>query len=527
MVAATTNTTWWIADFRYLTPAETGTRLRRLQSELATQPHADIILDDLNGLDDPAVQYPLARLLGSLRRRDATALITTHRPPRKTTLHAILPNTVEPVDVPYLNEAEVADLVLQAGGDGKYASFVYSATAGGHPQLVMAALLHLKSSNWSRRSLASVLGGQPQSELGEERRAVRRRLVGTLPEESQMLLMRTSLVRGGFDRGLAIRIANLLPPIARGGLILDQLVGPWIEPYRRGRMRISPLLEDAAEEVLSEAELNAIHQCVAESLMATDIDALDASAAMHHALRSGRTKLVIAFAQSIITCDTDTAGYLAPFLVELMFLSTDEPIFRKNARAAAMMRLAQLTVLLPFGSAERVRACLSALDQERRGLEAATAFEVGALSKLLLQPRTGELLEEWFEILLRFDRLSCEEGPLAEANRALTGRTDQDLHTTGILFANQVSNITSVARFLSIMQRMDRENQETRDRILSAFLTGRGDVSVFVNHGWLKESRTEGFDWESAGRSYAAAVLLAIRWGNPVLASRCAIAQAM
>ena len=285
-----------LADFRHLTPAETGTRLRHLQGELAAQPHADIILDDLNGLDDPAVQNALARLLGSLRRRDATALVTTYRAPTNTTLHAILPNAAKPVDVPYLDEDEVADLVLQAGGDVKYAGSVYRATAAGHPQLVMAALLHLRSSDWSRRSIASVLGGQLQSELGEERRAVRERLVAALPEESQTLLLRTSLVRGGFDRSLAIKIASLLPTLAKGGLVLDQLVGPWIEPFRHGRMRVSPLLEDAAEEVLSEPELRAVHRCVAESLLTTEIDAQDASAAMHHALRSGRTELVIAFA---------------------------------------------------------------------------------------------------------------------------------------------------------------------------------------------------------------------------------------
>ncbi|KZD21163.1 hypothetical protein [Tardiphaga robiniae] len=528
LVAAQSGAPWSIADFRHLPPAETAARLAHLQGELAASSAMHVILDDLNELDDPAVRDALARVLASLRRRDKTAIVTTYRAPANTTLHQLAPGAVPPIDMPYFDEAEVGGLVAAAGGDAKYAGSVYRAAANGHPQLTMAALLHLKSRNWSRASISAVLGGQLQSEIGAERRAVRQRLVGALSADAQTLLLRTSLIRGGFTRNLAIQIAGLDPAVARGGLVLDELVGPWIEPFRRNRLRVSPLLEDAAADVFSGAERRAVHRCVADAMMrGKDMDAADAPAAMHHALNSEETDLVVAFAQSVITCNFEMIEMLAPFLAELMFLPTDTLIFPQDLAASTMMRLTQLLVLLPYGSPKRARACWDALEQERIHVKGEELFESFALSKLLLHPRTGELFEDWLEILLRFDRLCQSEPRLAATSRNFTSKSGSNPHVSGVLFAGQLRNIQTIARFRTILERLEREDAGTRERLFSSFQPGRGDISVLVNHGWLKESRTEGFDWEVAQHEYGVCAELAMRWGNPMLASRCAIAQAM
>ena len=419
-------------------------------------------------------------------------------------------------------------LVAAMGGDAKYAGPVYRAAANGHPQLTMAVLLHLKSSNWSRASLAAILGSQLRSELGAERRAVRQRLVGALSTDAQTLLLRASLIRGGFKRDLAIRIAELDPAVSRGGLVLDQLVGPWIEPFRRNRLRVSPLLEDAAADVFSADERRAVHRCVADAMLgAEDLSAADAPAAMYHALNSEEAELVVAFAQSVVTCHVEMIDMLAPFLTELVFLSTDKPIFPQDTAASAMMRLAQLLVLLPYGTLEQVRACWDMLEQERVHMKGVVLFEGLALSKLLLHPRTGELFEDWLEILLRFDRLCQSDPRLAATGRNFTSKAGGNPHVSGVLFAGQLRSIGTVARFRAILERLDQEEADTRARLFSSFRPGRGDISVLVKHGWLKESRNEGFDWEAAQRDYGACAELAMRWENPMLASRCAIAQSI
>lgn len=529
MVAARTGTPWSVVDFRYLSPAETASRLNHLRGEIAASTTRDIILDDLNGLDDPMVRDALASLLSGLRRRDATAIVTTYRSPANTTLQQLAPEAAAPVEVPYLDQEEVAELVVQTGGDPKYARAVYRATANGHPQMTMAALLHLRGRQWSRHALAVVFGRQLHSELGAERRAVRERLVSALPVDAQTLLFRTSLLRGGFDRRLALAIASLDPAVPRGGLVLDQLIGPWIEPFRRSRFRVSPMLENAADEVLSTEECRAIHRCVAEAIMmgGDEMDAVDAGVAMHHALRSEGTDLVVGFAHSVITCDVEMIDAIAPFLTDLMYFPVDVPIFPSSLSASAMMRLAQLLVLLPYSSADQANAALRALEAEWLDMQGVALFEAFALSKLLLHPRASELFPDWLELLLRFDQIYLAEPRITEVNSRFTSKAGGTPHVTGVLFAGQLRSIKTIASFRTIIERLDREDPATRERLLSSFQPGRGDISVFVNHGWMRESGSENFDWEAAQRDYGVAFEIAMQWENKMLASRCAIAQAM
>lgn len=527
LVAEQSGGHWSIADFRNLSPTETATRLLHLIGELAASAATHVILDDVNELDDPAVRDALLRVITSLRRRDATAIVTTYRAPAVATLHQLAPGAPPAVDVPYLDDEEVAELVVRVGGDRKYAGAVRRATAGGHPQLTMAVLLHLAAADWSRAAVAGLLGGQEPSGLDVERRAARQRLVAALSGEAQTLLLRASLIRGGFERKLALNIGGLDPAVPRPGLVLDQLVGPWIEPFRQQRLRVSPLLQDAAEDVLSAQEIRAVHRCIAGAMLHQNIDILDASAALHHALGGEDRDHVFAFAHSIITSSVEMLDVLAPFVGELLNLGTDAPIFPQDLAASAMLRLAQLLVLLSYGSPNQARAVLDALERERVHVKGEILFEGFALSKLLLHPRAGELFDDWLEILLRFDRLSQSDERLASASQSFKSKAGGDPHVSGVLFASQLRSIRTVKRFRTILERLAREEALVRERLLSSFQPGRGDISILVNHGWLRESQTEGFDWEAAARDYAACAELAFGWGNTMLASRCAIAQAI
>jgi hypothetical protein len=528
LLASQADGQWSIVDFRNVAPADSAMRLSQLLGELAAAPPMHLILDDLNEIDDPAVRDALLRVLTSLRRRDCTAIVTTYRAPTKAVHHLLAPEAAAAIEVPYLDESEVAELVVLAGGDSKYSGAVYRAAAGGHPQLTMAALLHLKAANWSRAAITVVLGGQLPTELSAERRAARQRLIAAFPADAQTLLLRTSLIRGGFERDLALAVAGLEPTVPLPGLVLDQLVGPWIEPYRRKRLRVSPLLEDAAEEVFSAADCRAVHRCIADWMVrGKDISVLDASAVLHHALKSEEGNFVLAFAHSVMTCNVDLLEALAPFLGELMLFPADAPIFPQDLAASAMLRLAQLLILLPYGTADRARAAWEAFGRERVHVKGPELMQGFALFKLLLHPRTGELFPDWLEILLRFDRLLGTAPQLAQANRNFKSEAGGNPHVTGVLFAAQFINITTVARFREILERLDREEPETRERVLSSFRPGRGDISILVNQGWLKESRTENFNWEAAACAYAACASLAMGWGNAMLATRCAIAEAM
>ena len=528
LVAARSGGRWAIADFRNLSSADTAARLSLLLGELAASTSTSVILDDLNEIDDPTVRDLLLRLITGLRRRDETVIVTTYRAPTPATLHQLLPAATPVVDIAYFSEEEVAELVVMTGGDAKYSGPVYHAASRGHPQLTMAALLHLSAMDWSRASLAAVLGGQLQTELGAERRAVRQRLVAAMSPEAQLLLFRTSMIEGTFNRALAMALGGLAPPVPLVGLSLDRLIGPWIEPLQRDWLRVSPLLEGAAHEVFSAGECRAIHRCIADTMMRSSaLSAFDAGMVMRHALRSEDTQLVVGFAHSVITAGVETLEMLAPFVGELSLFRTDIPIFPQDLVASAMLRFAQFLTLLPYGSSASTQQCWEALQRERREVKAPILLESAVLSKLLLHPRAGELFPEWIELLIRLDYLTQADRSLAVASRSFQSGANGNPHLSGVLLACQMGNIRTVAGFRRLLERLDCESPALRKRLFSSYGLGHGDISILVNHGWLKESRTEGFDWEAAADDYAACANLAMRWQNPMLATRCAIAQAI
>ncbi|AZO33565.1 MAG: hypothetical protein EOQ44_20355 [Mesorhizobium sp.] len=528
LAASATNGHWVIVDFRDLGPGETASRLSVALGELASRPPVHVILDDLNEIDHPAVRDAFLRLMTSLRRRDATAIVTTYRAPTPATQHLLSPQESPVVEVPYFSDGEVSALVSSIGGDLKYADPVYRAASLGHPQLTMAILLHLSAATWSRASVAALLGGGLQAEMGAERRAMRQRLVAAIPVDAQSLFFRTSLIGGTFNRGLAMTLGEVAPPVSRTGLALDRLVGAWIEPMYGDRLRVSPLLEGAGLEVFAPGECRAIHRCIADVLISSrTLSVIDAGTAMRHALKSEEAALVVAFADSVIRCNAETLELVAPFLGELGSFQTDIPIFPANLFASVMMRFAQLLSLLPYGSVARAQQCWEALERERVDIKGQVLFEGSILSKLLVQERAGALFPSWIELLLRFDRLAETDVRLAEISRGFQSQSGGNPHVTGVLFASQMRNITTVAAFRALLERLDQEPAALRERLFSSFQPGRGDLSILVTHPWLKESRAEGFDWEAAAGQYSACADIAIRWKNPALAIRCSIAQSI
>ncbi|WP_447761254.1 tetratricopeptide repeat protein [Sphingopyxis panaciterrae] len=528
LVADDAGSPWAIVDFHNLNAADTAARLALLPGELVAGPPTGLILDDLNEMDDPRVRDLLARVLANLRRRDATAIITAYRSPAPTTLHALCAGGLPVVDIPYLEEDEVADLVSQAGGDPKYAGHIFREATGGHPQLAMALIQTLSQTEWSRTSLAKTLGQGGGDGLKFERRAARQRLMAALPTETSTLLMRASLIGGGFDRGMALTLGEIAPAVSLAGNSLDRLIGAWIEVLPQERLRVSPLIEGAAVEVLSEAECQAIHSRIADRILSqSGISVFDVDLLTRHSLQSGEASYAAALANAVLTSSEDMLETLASFTGTLQRLDCSKPILPGEFATSAMLRLAQLLLLVQKGTAEQVRACWDALQVERTRLAGPVLFESLLYSKLLIQSRASMLFPEWADLLVYFDRLVIESPELAAASENF-GAMNQDMpHVTGVMLASQMPGFVTVGAFRGFMTRIDRETPEFRERCFSGFRPGRADISILVNHGWLKESRSGDFDWERAAADYSACADLAMKWGNRALAARCAIAQAI
>ena len=527
LTASSVGGPWSLVDLRDLTSREAEGHLQRVLGELSASAAQDIILDDLNQLDVAAIRGSFERILSSQRRRDRRVIVTAYRsPPIGTIMGGFGLDSECVLPVPYFVTEEIAALVEAAGGPSRYADHIRRVAGGGHPQLTMATILYLSRSGWSRTALASVLGGALPDEIGIERRAARQQLVESTDQTERALLMRTSVIRGSFDRGTALALADLVPTIPTAGFALDRLIGPWIEPTRDSRLRLSPLLFGTAEEAFSEVELRAIHDHLAHRLLDSPRPSvLDVGAMLHHSLGSRSPENVTAFAMSVLGANLDTIDVLASFAGELAELPTDAPVFEEDRPAELYLRAAQLVVAVSREDREAAINCLSFISKVPDTDGGRPRFWIMLLSKILLTGKGGAVFSDWLDKLIYLDELIETEADLTlswNEDRA-AGRPD----LIGVLFSAQVTNIRSVASFRRTVEQLDNSPASFRNKALSGFETGRADLALLVNHAWLRESRKEGFDWQAAARDYLVCSEIAAGWANPTLAIRCAIAAAV
>lgn len=528
LVAGSAGGDWSIVDFRDLNAADAAARLAMLIGEITAKRPSGVIIDDLNEVDDPRVRDQLSRVLASLARRDATAIVTAYRAPAPSVLDALRPGGVPVTEIPYFELDEVQDLVIRAGGDERFAAPLFRAAARGHPLMTMSLVLQLSHANWSGPALAKLLGSGADGELAAERQAARNRLMSAMPTDVTMLLLRTSLIEGRFDRGMALALGEIAPPIPLAGMALDRLIGAWVEPLARDRLRVSPLIEGAAAEVFGKEERRAIHHRIADRLLRQEILAADDMDMLtRHTLASGDGALATGLASAIITCNEDMLEVVAAFSGTLQRLSCEGPIFPHHPGPSGMLRLAQLLSLMPYGAPDEIRSCWTALQREKAKVVGGRLTDAAILSKLLLHPRASKVFTEWIELLGRLDHLMPVDERLARTNEDFQAKGDGLPHVTGVLFASQMRSIETVAAFRTLIGQLDEQDPDFRGRALSSLRPGRGDMSILVNHGWLRESRRETFDWETAAADYAACAEVVMAWGNASLAIRCAIAQAI
>lgn len=268
---------WHIVDLRNASAEETIPRLDQVSLELPAARSVGVILDDLNEVDDPAARQAVIRVLAAARRHDVICLFTAYNRPSARSLSDLGIAAKACVDVPDFTLDEVKEMIVLGGGDARTAQTIYIAGAFGHPQLINALISGLRSRSWPADELARLGRLEKSEDVEAEKKAARRQLVAAVPDDAKALLYRVSMVVGRFDRQLALVLAQATPAVQLPGQQLDLLIGPWVEQHAQQQLRVSPLLTNAGQEVLTPDEQVEVHRTVAEAY--TNKRALDVTQA--------------------------------------------------------------------------------------------------------------------------------------------------------------------------------------------------------------------------------------------------------
>ena len=130
-------------------------------------------------------------------------------------------------------------------------------------------------------------------------------LLVNYPKDKREFLYRLSLLTE-FRKDYAINIGEIPIPIPHPGDIFTQLVGPWIDQVSKTYYTISPLLQNAANEVWSESKINDLHAQVADAILKTkDLTTTEAQAVFLHGLIGQNKEGLISVIHALMTAPAD------------------------------------------------------------------------------------------------------------------------------------------------------------------------------------------------------------------------------
>lgn len=536
-IARSTGKPWYVLDLRDISASECARRLQNALGQLSDLLPAGLILDDLNEAENHTVAQALERLIRSLRRHDAACLATSYRVPTTGLLDRLSASTEAVMAVPHLDEDEVGELVVAAGGDGDvWKTPVYLYGGMGHPQLIRALLAGLRSRGWPTAELAALSTvNEVNPDVEAARSAVRRRLTEVLQDEPRRLLYRASLLVGRFPRSLVLHVAAIAPQVDMPGERLDTLVGPWIDALANGQLRNSPLVADLGRDTLMPAEQASVRRTALDQLFAGNtLDVRQADAAYRYALEGKLRTELLKFSGAVIGSKEQDIRRLAAWMPSLRGTSAKSSIFPDDVEVSRALRFAQMLLLAQTNDTDAILGVWQALELEiRHGQhpELDDRFEYMILFKVLLSNSLAQMVPDWFSVLKRFDHLNRTSPEwrtlIAAAEAAAPPLNGHKASLLSSLFVMHATNVKTVKDQVRLFAALDALNSSDRARYLEEASKMPSDYALLVNASWLAEVKNDSLDWSRAAEAYSEMASQALRWGCRELALRCYVAQAI
>ena len=508
--------TWFVLDARDTAPEAIKDFVRRVIAEVGGKRPKGIIIDDANFINEGVADRAVDKLFRYLKNFDIYLLLTSYKPMCGHSSDGLIINPDANITAQPFTEGEVKGLVKDAGGTEEiWGSWVFYNASLGHPQLVMATIRGLQARGWSVQgpNFIETLS-LSRADIESEQDRVRKILVNTLPEPTKHLLYRLSLVRGQFDRPLAIASGEVVPEIYLPGEQLDKLIGPWIDQVSRKEFRVSPLVLNAGEKILPKQEVKEVHRVVAEELISGDLIPSKMNSALLHGIAGESDLTLLVIANSILVAPSETLKELGWSLFAITLLSTLKPIYKPDQSISSLLRLAQLSLRIEISSSESIRECWDALQRECEADESSdSSFELIALLKLLLASPIVEAIPEWPSLLLRLDSLiGGYEGELLiqDLDQSEDGESDSII---SVIFINQVRGIQSSQRLYELVQKLGKLSSSERMILLDGVRNIQAGVSLISGTPWFNESKVKDSNWKAAQKHYLLVAQSFFDWG--------------
>jgi tetratricopeptide (TPR) repeat protein len=540
LLARLQHVAWRFADLRELSASATRSVLTGVASSFRQTGAQGLILDDMPADADNALISAIAQVARAVADADGVLVITSTKPPQPTLRARLDLNGEAVIRVPYLTEADVADIVKNAGGNPQKWARSIHVFAGGHPQLVDARVAGLEQRGWNEKEIFADIAPlkDTPNDMEEERKAVRNRLLGELQPSAVELLLRLSLLYGNFDRSMALLAADTPPVVPQAGLVFDFLVGPWIEQLGPERYRLSPLLKDSGIAGLTpplpqSIKTNVMNYLIEQQPFPADQLLQVFLIAFQQLNRKGLTWFGHAILSAAANPKMSQFRRLAQevSVFALVDRGEDKPLVPGDPRLSTLLRFAQLRVAVATDDmkqaaklVDRALAEKNFADAKRRRLHDAMVF-----ATVMLEPRIPISPKRWLPMLLELVAMPTIP-PLFEQPHATRGEFSGLPPTATpdeMMFIGRATTLTSVEELVELIEALEQQPKTVRDRYLSAAARTSQSLHLIVAASWLTAVKRPGFDAHAAATTYHRLTQTISAKNNPDLAVELLCAEAI
>ena len=530
---------WLWVDFKNRDSSQIVQLLQQLAIAVSNQPsQVNIVLDDLNLQPQELQQYEevLGIIVYRILERGAKLLITSqHKLPNNLIRRLGVPQSVS-ILVPDFTISEIKQFAQQLGCPPDHANpsakWIQFHTSG-HPRLVHARLALLRGTDWQQYKNESIL--QTPQEVIEEREEVRQLLIN-LPEEQREYLYRLSLLPTAFRKDYALTIGELSETIPYSGDVFSQLVGPWIDPVNETYYTISPLLNNAANQVWSESKINELHAQIANAILkAKNLTTIEAHAIFVHSMIGQNKEDMVAIIQALLNVpENHWKKICQEFFWLIHIINPSKGLFLGDAFVNHLFRLLQYRIAVEVepGFAPKI---LEIWDKATKPHE---PHKLYLLSRLMLA--THALI--YFQVPLPVKQMvgylkeiiDIKEGDkeIQEIYDNFKGHLEQ--HNTdkakfySTLFSFILARRPIYAPAISdLIDALDELQPKIRALLLADLENYNISSRVMIDSVWMAEEDLENSDWTRCLKVYDKVIERTIAWGYPHIASAAARGKAI
>ena len=527
---------WKSINLRGRTREQVASILAETADSMSTLNLRCLIVDDIDCAIEPNVLDNLRYLLYSANRSDVLLIIASSSPPTSEFLFESDLQLDIATNLTEFTKGDIDEILKRFHvGSADWVNYIHLVSGGGHPQLAVAFILSMAASGWNPeelRNMSALLSGSTAVE--EVRKRSRERLYNDLPYSGRRLIERLSLNVGSFSRELAIDLGKVEPSIPDAGIVLDTLVGSWVDQHDGDRFSLSPLVSNFAAKTLPREEVKYIQSTIANSLIKGPyLNPLDMDSAMLAALNSKNDSAIRMICAMVLHSSQDKLEMLAPLLSIFTIFRTDTIAYPANPEISHMFRGVQVLLLnQKIDSSSKLQKALSCFAREAQNVEndeRRANMSLAIYSKLLLQTSKATLGTKFIEVISELDQLLENRDGLIPAEVLTRFRESKIWGNTAItfMFINQVRQLTKVEELVSVFDFLDGLTRGRRSEFLKPLNGEEFGADLLVANAWFHEHESGNIQADVHSAAFARLEQQAVSWGSADLAVCCRKFQAI